>query len=148
MRATREGTSEAPAKPARPWPASITPAVGLTTMSTMAARKRTTAAWKKIFEPKRWPSLAPSMTNPETPSEYITTAVPTVVGGVLKLLTIPLMDTGKADTLKDISICAIAMTIMGSHDACTSGSAVVAGATVRALIVLFSFSPERGAGRG
>src|SRR5262247_1002930 len=134
MRATREGTREAPAKPARPWPASITPAVGLTTMRTMAARKSTTAAWKKIFEPKRWPSLAPSMTNPETPSEYITTAVATVVGGVLKLATIPLMDTGKADTLKDISIWAMAMTTMGSHDACTSRSAAAAGATVRALI--------------
>ena len=62
-------------------PASITVAVGLSTIITIAARKRATAIWKKIFEPKRWPSLPPSMTNPDTPSEYITIAVPTVVGG-------------------------------------------------------------------
>jgi hypothetical protein len=31
-------------------------------------------------------------------------AVPTVVGGVWKLSTIPPMDTGMAETLKDISI--------------------------------------------
>src|SRR5215813_15533419 len=141
MSATSEGTSEAPAKPARPWAATITPAVGLSTMSTMAARKRTTAAWKKIFEPKRWPSLAPSMTKPDTPSEYITTAVPTVVGGVLKLLTMPLIETGRADTLKDISIWAIAMTIIGSHGACSSGSATEAAG--RALTVPFSFRPWR-----
>src|SRR5215831_12397000 len=137
MSATSEGTSEAPANPARAWPASITPAVGLITMSTMAARKRTTATWKKIFEPKRWPSLAPSMTKPETPREYITTAVPTVVGGVLKLFTMPLIETGRADTLKDISIWAIAMTIIGSHEACFSGSAT--DAVGRALMLLFSF---------
>ena len=51
-------------------------------MVTSAARKRATAAWKKILEPNRWPSLAPSMMNPETPSEYMTIAVATVVGGV------------------------------------------------------------------
>src|SRR5262249_58081832 len=114
------GTSEPPHKPVSPWAAAIRPAVGRSTMSTMAARKRTTAAWKKIFEPKRWPSLAPSMTKPDTPSEYITMAVPTVVGGVSKLATMPLIDTGKADTLKDISIWLMAMTIMGTQEACTS----------------------------
>src|SRR5262245_13447013 len=147
MRATSEGTSEAPANPASPWPASITPAVGLITMSAMAHRKRATATWKKIFEPKRWPSLAPSMTKPETPREYITTAVPTVVGGVLKLLTMPLIETGRADTLKDISIWAMAMTIIGSHDAWTSVSGAVPGTDVasRALIVLSS--PCRPPGR-
>src|SRR5262249_33460656 len=133
MSATSEGTSEAPAKPARPWAATITPAVGLSTMSTMAARKRTTAAWKKTFEPKRWPSLAPSMTKPDTPSEYITMAVPTVVGGVSKLATMPLIDTGKADTLKDISIWPMAMTIMGTQEACTSWAGAVAEAA-RAVI--------------
>src|SRR5499426_1898479 len=145
MSATSEGTSEAPANPARAWPASITPAVGLITMSTMAARKRATATWKKIFEPKRWRSLAPSITNPETPREYITTAVPTVVGGVLKLFTMPLIETGRADTLKDISIWAIAMTIIGSHDSCTSGS-LATDAAGRALIELFSFRPWAGRG--
>src|SRR5262245_56612824 len=99
----------------------------------MAARKRTTAAWKKTFEPKRWPSLAPSMTKPDTPSEYITMAVPTVVGGVSKLLTMPLIETGSAETLKDISIWPMAMTIIGSHEACTSVSALSAGAATRVL---------------
>ena len=61
------------------------------------------------------------MTKPETPREYITIAVPTVVGGVLKLATIPPMDTGRAATLKDMSAWPMAMTIIGSHDACTSG---------------------------
>src|SRR5499426_3538687 len=148
MSATSEGTSEAPANPARAWPASITPAVGLITMSTMAARKRATATWKKIFEPKRWPSLAPSMTKPETPREYITTAVPTVVGGVLKLFTMPLIETGRADTLKDISIWAMAITIIGSHDACTSvsGTASAADVASRALIVLSLLAGREGAG--
>src|SRR5215475_6817855 len=60
------------------------------------------------------------MTNPDTPSEYITTAVPTVVGGVLKLCTIPLIETGMAATLNDINICPMAMTIIGSHgSSCT-----------------------------
>src|SRR5262245_9307593 len=128
MRATSEGTREAPAKPARPCAATITPAVGLTTMSTMATRKSTTDVWKKIFEPKRWPSLAPSMTKAETPREYITTAVPTVVGGVLKLATIPLMETGRAETLKDISICAMAITIIGTHDSWTSSRSMAEAA--------------------
>ena len=43
------------------------------------------------------------MMKPETPSEYITIAVPTVVGGVLKLATMPPIETGNAATLKDIS---------------------------------------------
>src|SRR5262245_26412206 len=133
MRATSEGTSEAPANPARAWAASMTSALGLITMSTMAIRKRTTATWKKIFEPKRWPSLAPSMTKPDTPSEYITMAVPTVVGGVLKLLTMPPIETGSAATLKDISICPMAMTIIGSHDACTSVSALATESATRVL---------------
>src|SRR5262249_42084202 len=72
---------------------------------------------------------------------------PTVVGGVLKLLTIPLIETGRAATLKDISIWPMAMTIIGSHDACTSVSATDAWG--RALIVVSSFRPRaRGAGRG
>src|SRR5262249_17582585 len=86
---------------------------------------RATAVWKKIFEPKRWPSLAPSMMNPETPSEYSTIAVPTVVGGVLKLSTIPPMDTSRADTLKEISACPRAMTIIGAHEARTSAATLV-----------------------
>src|SRR5262245_15170386 len=137
MRATSEGTREAPAKPARPCAATITPAVGLSTMSTIATRKRTTDVWKKIFEPKRWPSLAPSMTKAETPREYITTAVPTVVGGVLKLATIPPIETGRAATLKDISICAMAITIIGTQDSWTSSRTPVA----EAACAVIAYSP-------
>src|SRR5262245_48792269 len=144
MSTTSVGTRAAPAKPASAWPASITSAVGLTTMITIASRKRPTAVWKKIFEPKRWPSLAPSMMNPETPSEYSTTAVPTVVGGVLKLSTIPPMDTGMADTLKDISIWPMAMTIIGSHESRTSVSATGAEAVAVATLCI---PPARGESR-
>src|SRR5262245_29773705 len=141
MSTTRVGTRAAPANPASPWPASITSAVGLSTMVTIATRKRPTAAWKKTFEPKRWPSLAPSMMNPETPSEYNTTAVPTVVGGVLKLSTMPPIDTGMAATLKDISIWPMAMTIMGTHESRTSASAP-AGET--AAVAMTSGPPHAG----
>ena len=103
MSTTSVGTRAAPARPARAWAASITTAVGLITMVIIAPRKSVTATWKKIFEPKRWPSLAPSMMNPETPREYMTIAVPTVVGGVLKLATIPPIETGNAATLKDMN---------------------------------------------
>src|SRR5262245_16601901 len=106
----------------------------------MASKKRPTADWKKTFDPKRWPSLAPSMMNPETPSEYNTTAVPTVVGGVLKLSTIPPMDTGMAATLKDISIWPMAMTIIGSHESLTSVS-VLAGEMD--AVVMVSSPPGR-----
>jgi hypothetical protein len=64
------------------------------------------------------------MMNPETPSEYNTTAVPTVVGGVLKLSTIPPIDTGSADTLKEISAWPMAMAIIGTHESRTSASAL------------------------
>jgi hypothetical protein len=66
MSTTSVGTMAAAAKPARACAASITFTVGLTTMIAIATRKRATDAWKKRFEPKRWPSLAPSMMNPET----------------------------------------------------------------------------------
>jgi hypothetical protein len=56
------------------------------------------------------------MMNRETPSEYMTMAVPTVVGGVLKLATIPPMETGRAATLKDINAWPMAITIIGSQD--------------------------------
>src|SRR5262249_15117500 len=86
---------------------------------------RPTVARKKTFEPKRWPSFAPTMMNPETPSEYSTIAVPTVVGGVLKLCTIPPMDTSRADTLKEISACPRAIPIIGAHEARTSAATFV-----------------------
>ena len=72
-------------------------------MTISATRNSETADWKKSFEPKRWPSLAPSMMKPETLSEYMTIAVPTVVGGTPKSLTMPPIEMGKAATLKDIS---------------------------------------------
>ena len=55
-----------------------------------------------ITAPKRWHNLAPSMTKPATASEYRTMPVPTVVGGTLKLLTMPPIETGSAATLNDM----------------------------------------------
>src|SRR5262245_40610448 len=141
MSTTSVGTSPAAPRPASAWAASITSAVGLITISTIATPRRTTAAWKKIFEPKRWPSLAPSRMNPETPSEYSTTAVPTVVGGALKLLTIPPMDTGMAETLNDMSAWPMAMTIMGSHGSRRSASAGVVAAAGAGVCVLMALPP-------
>ena len=51
----------------------------------------------------------------------MTIAVPTVVGDELKLATIPPTETRKALMLKDIRICAMAITIIGSQEARSSG---------------------------
>jgi hypothetical protein len=80
--------------------------------------------------------LAPSITNPDTPIEYITIAVPTVVGAVLKLFTMPLIETGMAATLNDINICPIAMTIIGNQGSCVSSPALC---TVFVVIEFASF---------
>src|SRR5262249_32238680 len=77
------------------------------------------------------------MTNPDTPSEYITTAVPTVVGGVLKLCTMPLIETGMAATLNDINIWPIAITIIGSQE--SSCTFVTVSLIVLALMSCFPF---------
>ena len=95
-------------------------AVGLRATTPTDTAKIATTIWKIRFAPYRWPSLAPSITNPDTPSEYITIAVPTVVGGVLKLFTIPAIETGIAATLNDMSACAMPITIIGSQDARSS----------------------------
>jgi hypothetical protein len=76
------------------------------------------------------------MMNPETPSEYRMTAVPTVVGGVLKLSTIPPMDTGMAETLKDINIWPMAITIIGTHES-RGSAAVEAGAEAVSVDMVF-----------
>jgi hypothetical protein len=51
----------------------------------------------------------------------MTIAVPTVVGDVLKLATIPPTETRKALMLKDIRIWASATTNIGSQEALSSG---------------------------
>ena len=63
-------------------------------------------------------------------------AVPTVVGGVLKLASIPPTETGRAATLKDIGAGPMAMTIIGSHELRVS-AAEVGLVTVAVLIGLF-----------
>ena len=75
------------------------------------------------------------MTKPETPSEYITIAVPTVVGGVLKLSTMPPIETGRAATLKDISVWPMAMTIIGSQDSWVSSASWVVALICRPAAV-------------
>jgi hypothetical protein len=65
------------------------------------------------------------MTSPATISEWMTIAVPTEVGDVLKLTTIPPTETRKALMLKDIRIWASAITIMGNQDVCCRAPALV-----------------------
>jgi hypothetical protein len=66
----------------------------------------------------------------------MTIAVPTVVGDVLKLATIPPTETRKALMLKDIRIWASAMTIIGSQEARSSGlaPAIEAASVVNPLL--------------
>ena len=135
MSTTSVGTMAAAAKPAKACATSITFTVGLTTMSTVAIRKKATDAWKKRFEPKRWPSLPPSMINPETNNEYITIAVPIVVGGVLKLSTIPPIEIGRLDALKDSNAWPMAITTIGNHEACVSAPALGVETDFVAIIV-------------
>jgi hypothetical protein len=65
------------------------------------------------------------MTKPATNIEYATIPVATVVGGTLKLFTIPPIATGKEATLKDMIIWPSAMAIIGTQDACTVAAALV-----------------------
>jgi hypothetical protein len=70
--------------------------------------------------PKRWTSLAPSMTKPATASPYMTIAVPTVVGGTLKLWTMPPIATGREATLNDMIAWPRAIAIIGTQDSLVS----------------------------
>jgi hypothetical protein len=65
------------------------------------------------------------MINADTNNEYITIAVPTVVGGVLKLSTIPPIEMGSEATLNDISAWPMAITTIGTHESCGSTTALV-----------------------
>ena len=64
------------------------------------------------------------MTRPATASEYITMPVATVVGGTLKLCTMPPIATGKEATLKDINAWPSAIATIGSQDSASSMSAM------------------------
>ncbi len=91
-------------------------AVGLKVINTCAPPNRITTARKMITAPNRWFNFAPSMTKPATASEYITIPVATVVGGTLKLFTMPLSATGSEATLKDMIDWPRAITIIGTQD--------------------------------
>jgi len=80
----------------------MTVALGLNVIMACATPNRRTTARKTWSAPKRWLSFAPSMTKPATSIEYMTIPVATVVGGTLKLDTIPPSATGKDATLKDM----------------------------------------------
>src|SRR5512132_858664 len=69
------------------------------------------------------------MTKPATASEYSTMPVPTVVGGTLKLWTMPPMETGSDATLNDMIAWPSAIAIIGIHDSRTPAP-VAAGALV------------------
>ena len=76
----------------------------------------TTAVRNTRVAPKRWVSFAPSMTKPATSIEYATIPVAMVVGGTLKLFTMPPSATGSDATLKDMIIWPSAMAIIGTQD--------------------------------
>ena len=101
----------------------MTVAVGLNVISTCAIPNSTTTVRNTRRLPNRWFSFAPSMTRPATASEYITIPVATVVGGTLKLCTIPPIATGKEATLNDINAWPSAMATIGSQDSACSMSA-------------------------
>jgi hypothetical protein len=67
-------------------------------------QNKRTATRKAGNAPNLWMSFAPSMTKPATSIEYATMPVATVVGGTIKLLTMPLSATGNDATLKDMII--------------------------------------------
>src|SRR5262249_20689936 len=119
--ATSDGTSAAPASPHRSCAINIRLAVGLNVISTWATPNNATTARKTHSAPKRWFSLAPSMTKPATASEYITMPVATVVGGTPKLATMPPSATGSEATLYDISTWPRAIAIIGTHELRASG---------------------------
>src|SRR5262245_32751606 len=72
----------------------------------------------------------------ETPSEYRTIAVPTVVGGVPKLSTIPLIDTGMAEMAKESSTWPRAMMTIGTQEARPSAAALAGGLACIVLAIL------------
>src|SRR5262249_61733916 len=95
---------------------SILAALGRTVISVWAQQNTTTAIRQTCRAPKRWVSLAPSMTKPATSIEYATIPVAPVVGGTLKLSTMPPSATGNEATLKDMIAWPSAMAIIGTQD--------------------------------
>ena len=71
-------------------------------MSTIAARKTAVIHRNMRSGPNRWPSRAPSMVKPATPSEYATMAVTTVVDDVPNSAVMPPMEIGSALMFHDI----------------------------------------------
>ena len=124
--ATSAGTITAAARPASPCAASITVATGLKVISTWATPNSATTTRKTRVAPKRWTSLAPSMTKPATASEYMTIPVPIVVGGTPKLRTIPPIETGREATLNDMIAWPSAIAIIGTQDSRVSALAAAA----------------------
>ncbi len=76
------------------------------------------------------------MTKPATASEYITIPVATVVGGTLKLFTMPLSATGREATLKDMIAWPRAIAIIGSQDSLVADPPP---ALVAVFVVMASF---------
>ena len=95
-RSARPASAPGPRPPIRPAPGprASRSAVGLTTIRIIATRKRATADLKEHLRAETLAELGPEHDEAGDPSEYITIAVPTVVGGVLKLSTMPLIETG------------------------------------------------------
>src|SRR5262245_62136753 len=70
--------------------------------------------------------------------EYATIPVATVVGGTLKLSTMPPSATGNDATLKDMIAWPSAMAIIGTQDCCASARPIVSDAVV---MIFLSFWP-------
>ncbi len=89
-------------------------------MITMAARKTAVIHRNTRNGPNFWPSLAPSMVKPATPSEYATIAVTTVVGAVPNSALMPPIETGSALMFHDICAWPIAIAAIGNHEVLSS----------------------------
>src|SRR5512132_1508204 len=80
------------------------------------------------------------MTKPATASEYSTMPVPTVVGGTLKLWTMPPMETGSDATLNDMIAWPSTIAIIGIHDSRTPAPAAAGVIVVLIDCLLFRSS--------
>jgi hypothetical protein len=89
MRTTSVGTKAAAATPATPCAAIIAVALGLNVVASIAAPNSSAAAWKTRRGPQSAAILAPGITSAAIKSKWVTIAVPTILGDVLKLATIP-----------------------------------------------------------
>ena len=120
----------ADASPARACAAIITAGPVLMVMIAIATRNTAVIHRNIRSGPNFWPSLAPSMVKPATPSEYATIAVTTVVGAALNSALMPPIETGSALMFHDICAWPIAIAAIGSQEVFCVGRDARGGAAV------------------